>query len=598
MRNLFNAFVLWLSLFLGLWISWITQAQFAWWSGSSSDPYEISSCTELQEVNNHMSSSFVLLNNLDCTSIGNNAMVGWTNNTAVAFEWAFDGDGYSITIAFNASFNRIGLFRFANNASISNLHVNADLTVGNTSSAVGAIAGFANNTTISNSSADIQVDANWHSIGGLVGRARNSSIQNSHSIGSVDGQYNIGGLVGYSDQGITITDSYSQADVSWYSQVWGLLWGPFNGANITNSYAESTINATRYAGGIVGYASGTNILDSVSFDGTITANDHVGGILGWNNNQVTINNASVNGTINGGSESIGWIVWFDKSQTTISQSFVHATVDGDDYIWGIVWGSLGSVTITDSYVLGDVSGNSYVGGLVGRGTNLTATNAYVAWLVSGNSNIGWLNALITNNNTITSSYRDLLSGNNVTTSDGGTGLNTADMKDFSTFDNAGRDIQASSSNLNNGYPFLAWEVNNSDSVWKVFVVSTGSSADFQNNTNNENETTNWENIQEINVNEGGSVGLQNNTNDEDTNGENVFVDQFTTRIIPLRNMTIPQLISNVEEVKETVTIYRESEKNNKATEDMKNKYEEFRSYAKENFLKYRDQKNSWANQIR
>jgi hypothetical protein len=56
----------------------------------------------------------------------------------------------------------------------------------------------------------------------------------------------------------------------------------------------------------------------------------------------------------------------------------------------------------------------------------------------------------------------------VATSDGGTGKTTAEMKAILTFPTW--DIATTTTNRNDGYPFLSWEIGESATVWLIYAV--------------------------------------------------------------------------------------------------------------------------------
>ena len=188
----------------------------------------------------------------------------------------------------------------------------------------------------------------------------------------------------------------------------GILVAENNGA-VYNSYSTgNSVNAfsSRNLGGLVGKNRGI-VCNSYSTYSVSVSNQYVGGLVGINYG--TVNNSYSTGNVSGNSE-VGGLVGFNGG------------------------------TINNSYSTGSVSGVYYVGGLVGWPSDSTATNSFWDTETSGQA-----------------------------TSHGGTGKNTTEMHDFSTFFNVGWNITAitNPSTRNTSYlwnivddetyPFLSWE---------------------------------------------------------------------------------------------------------------------------------------------
>jgi hypothetical protein len=99
-----------------------------------------------------------------------------------------------------------------------------------------------------------------------------------------------------------------------------------------------------------------------------------------------------------------------------------------------------SSTITNCYSTGSVSGSSDVGGLVGINACFyiscgSISNCYSTGSVSGSSDVGGLVGGGYGNTTVSSSFWDTQTSGQ-TTSAGGTGETTAEMKTLSTFTSA------------------------------------------------------------------------------------------------------------------------------------------------------------------
>ena len=150
--------------------------------------------------------------------------------------------------------------------------------------------------------------------------------------------------------------------------------------------------------------------------------------------QATIQNVGLVSVDIRGKRYVGGLVGFNDD-ATIKNSYAAGSVLGSgDNVGGLV-GYNAYGTITNSYATGSVSGASIVGGLVGRNFSGNISKSYSTASVSGTSSVGGLvgvsNGFVTNSFWDTSVYG---------TSAGGTGKTTAELKKFSTFDNAGWDV--------------------------------------------------------------------------------------------------------------------------------------------------------------
>ena len=216
-------------------------------------PYEISNWTQLNNVRNYLTKSFILTTNLSSTTLGYAGIgdnwqpigpffgVNWPLNTANCFytcqRGIFNGNGKTISdlVINKPGVDYVGLFTM-NHGEISNLGlINANVTGRNF---VGALAGVS-----------------WKPQYGALSYAGN--INNSYSTGKVNGGgNNVGGLVG--NLGNTINNSYSTAQVT-VTQTPGLtvprgaggLVGGNNGT-INNSYSTGKVVGILDVGGLVG----------------------------------------------------------------------------------------------------------------------------------------------------------------------------------------------------------------------------------------------------------------------------------------------------------------------------------------------------------
>jgi hypothetical protein len=202
----------------------------------------------------------------------------------------------------------------------------------------------------------------------------------------------------------------------------------------------------------------------------------------------------VNVVVTGGERGVGGLVG-RNSEGTVSNSYSKGSITGHSLVGGLVGENGGSnpSPVSDSYSMGSVTGIAYVGGLVGYIFNGTVSNCYSTSNVTGNSYVGGLVGYLeedfepysffpgsatgdiesegavrlSEGSIVSNSFWDIETSGQ-TTSAGGTGKTTAEMKDIATFSGAGWNIIAVALNetdpayiwniVNNvTYPFLSWE---------------------------------------------------------------------------------------------------------------------------------------------
>src|SRR3989338_2927576 len=240
----------------------------------------ISSCTDLQNIANDLTVSYILGDDIDCTGVTFTPI----GNSSTPFLGTFDGQNHQITnLVINSTSQNTGLFGYTDGATIINLTLESGSITSN-SNQTGALAGYANNTTITSVSSKLNVTSTGIYTGGLVGtQDGTTAITLSSSTGNITGTvggnsgWATGGLVGETDGG-TIYRSYAAGNVIGEEAVGGLV-GGFYGDTISQSFATGNIVGTDYAvGGLVGDAGG-NIDNSYS-TGSVTGENYVGGFVG------------------------------------------------------------------------------------------------------------------------------------------------------------------------------------------------------------------------------------------------------------------------------------------------------------------------------
>lgn len=271
--------------------------------------------------------TFVMTNDIDMSGI--TGLEGIGNRYSYRFKGTFLGNGYEIKnvsyeVSDTESISFLGLFGYTDGATIKDLGL-SNVTINNENSArhVGALIGYAKNSTIENcyvsgGSINFSIDVKTSSwVGGLVGDSFGSSINNCFSSidinvsGVSETLIRTGGLIGDSS-GDTISNSYSLGNVTQSASgpTGGFVGASYNNSNINNCYSMgniTSINGTYNSniGGFVGLAAGSSITNAYATGKVETAYEgttaRIGGFVG--SNRDTLTNCAYNrdsGTVNNG----------------------------------------------------------------------------------------------------------------------------------------------------------------------------------------------------------------------------------------------------------------------------------------------------------
>jgi len=222
--------------------------------GSSGNPYEISTCGQLQDMRGDIDANYELVSDIDCSATSNwNSGNGFkpVGNGSSPFSGVLNGNGNEVR---NLNINRgsksnVGLFGFIINGKVENIDV---VNVN--------IKGLEN-------------------VGGLVGYNRGGLVSSSYSAGRVSGSRRLGGLVGLLDTS-SISSSYSAADVSASGNYVGGLVGLNSGGQVSSSYSVGDVSGTANVGGLVGLLDGGGVSSSYSV-GDVSASSNGGGLIGF-----------------------------------------------------------------------------------------------------------------------------------------------------------------------------------------------------------------------------------------------------------------------------------------------------------------------------
>ncbi len=214
---------------------------------------------------------------------------------------------------------------------------------------------------------------------------------------------------------------------------------------------------------VTGNISNLGVLNISALDDS----DSTGAIVGMQAGG-TISNCYSTGNI-GGLAYLGGLVG-KQATGTISRSYSKVNVTQNagsrsPYFGGLVGAQSGPATlISDSYSMGSVYGPlAEAGGFIGSAKGLIS-NSYSVGTVPHS-----LGSCFTGDykpTLISNSYCDIETSG-VSVENGGTGTTTAAMKKIATYQ--GWDIAPTGVDLNNGYPYLAWQAGNNSPTWNIYV---------------------------------------------------------------------------------------------------------------------------------
>jgi hypothetical protein len=220
-------------------------------------------------------------------------------------------------------------------------------------------------------------------------------------------------------------------------------------------------------------------LTNVNINGT---DNEIGALVGSSYNYSTIFNCSSQGMISG-SNRVGGLVGINWGNSTIEESFSLGDVNGNGSVGGLVGYNHEDAIIENCYSRAGVSGTNEVGGLVGYNSWLSnINNCYSTGYINGYGD--FLGGLVGRNyiSAANSSFWDMQTSGR-STSEGGTGKTTAQMKDIQTYTNVatvGLDepwdfvtFWGMQSYHNNSYPFLLWENPPVTYLLSISVVGDG-----------------------------------------------------------------------------------------------------------------------------
>jgi hypothetical protein len=383
-------------------------------TGTEVDPYIITTCEQLQEMDNHLDAYFNLGNDIDCagtqtwnenetewvdgivdgtlipdeyTGVVNNGYAGFqpigqldADNGGEGFTGTLDGRGYTINglWIFRKDSANTGLIGYTTGSTITDITLDTPRVVGQ--SKTGAFVGYGWGVSLSDLSTNEGMVRAYlaYEGGGIAGHLAEESSAYELTVagGTVHGSGNvIGGLVGLLADS-TVTDSTTSADVDGGEFIGGAF-GDISSSTVDNVDAvgdvESNDNENEIVfivksgdatGGFAGRIENSNITNS-SATGLVTAGGNLtGGFVG----RVffsTITNSSATGLVLADGDSVGGFAGVVDA-TTLEDVWSTGSVSGVNQVGGFAGGIYCNSPVTRALASGNVTATgNQVGGFVG-----------------------------------------------------------------------------------------------------------------------------------------------------------------------------------------------------------------------------------------
>ena len=340
--------------------------------------YQINTCAELAYIAENqgdwLSYNYILNNNL----ILNDVVLTWsdegicTNEESAKFTGIFDGNGFTVSGLYinDSDASYVGLFGYAQNATLTNLSITNSVIIGN--SYVGSLIGYLGNTwddtvhTLSYCRFSGYVCAHNSYAGGIAGYSdgRASRLTN---FGLIQGSSYVGGISGSGPYSLQNSSNYGT--VSYLQGTSGSRLGGLVGCgeyckNCTN---YGNVTGISNVGGIYGYSGGgTYEVTGCENRGTISGESRVGGIAGYSIEE-RINSCKNSGIVRGES-NVGGIVgyrtceWYPATYN-IQNSYNIGSIYGKDTVGGIVGGIATGSYVVNCYNIGTVEATGIAGAI-------------------------------------------------------------------------------------------------------------------------------------------------------------------------------------------------------------------------------------------
>jgi hypothetical protein len=401
----------------------LTQAadSYAAGDGTSSNPWQIENLAQLRrlsETGADWDNHFILTADIDASETKY-----WNRNDYDTCE-GFSPIGTGTLAYFNGKFN-------------GKEHIISGLYIYRPNTYYVGLFGYTNGTQI-DSVGLVDVDiTGYFFAGALVGSfGWYFYMNNCYATGNVSGYTYVGGLIGgcsTDSKTTTISNSYADVDVSGTASVGGFsgYFGfPNNTLEKTISNCHATGNASASSANIGGFTGKINdcTLNYCYATGDASGYNSVGGLVGYINESV-INNSYSTGSLTSSYSCGGFSGTVTSSE--INNSYTSSDVDVYYYYGGGFIGASDETKVNNSYATGSVYAYAFGAGFVGYCDGFDVYNTYATGKVSGSYYIDGFTADTLDN--VTSSYYDIQTSGDLSTSSTVESLTTVEFINQSTF---------------------------------------------------------------------------------------------------------------------------------------------------------------------
>ncbi|MEI8270317.1 MAG: GLUG motif-containing protein, partial [bacterium] len=351
MKNFLTIF-LFIVIFFGASLTLGSHSAFAFsgtGSGTAIDPYLITSCLELEEMNLDLASNYILNNDIDCSA------------TSISDE---NNPNYNASL-YNSGAGFLPIADFANNGNVQftgnfngQSHKITGLYINRAQDYVGLFGYIATGSNVKNIGLENVNITGINNVGGLAGMSYGTVLY-SYTTGEVNGSWQVGGLIGANDGSDTIISSFSSATVTASVNIVGGLVGTNVGV-IENSYATGdvyTVNGD--AGGLVGLNGTPGSISNSYSTGSVTGNGNSangGGFAGLSSTSIL--NSFSTGLVSGFSSSFGGFIGIYSGGTLVN-NFYDQINSGQTECYVGSGSSIGGCNAVNTGVEGDTTDGNY-----------------------------------------------------------------------------------------------------------------------------------------------------------------------------------------------------------------------------------------------
>ncbi|MBQ9242778.1 MAG: hypothetical protein IJ165_06090 [Proteobacteria bacterium] len=342
------------------------------------------------------------------------------------FSGIFLGNGKTVTGSLSCTSSNCGLFGYISKATIASFLISAPVYSVGTVSNVGAVAGYAADSTIAYTNVTGDVSGASH-VGGIAGRTKGGNILACRMSGNVTGsEANIGGIAGLSESTEIKDSAMISASVSGNANVGGIVGSAsevtvdgcaFSNAKLSNIQsntggiagisAHSRYTNTRASGRViksVAYAalfvgnSDQDVFESnlVESGAVISTGNDIGGFAGYASKS-SFKNCKLSADVTGIGSNVGGFVGRSENASTYKNCHAESSTTGQMYLGGFVGNSSGNSSYDNCSAQGSATSTlteavafsrTAIGGFCGYSTSSQFMNTTAAVDVKGTGYIG------------------------------------------------------------------------------------------------------------------------------------------------------------------------------------------------------------------